>query len=71
MHDFSLFLGKKDCAAVQVEGVEEPLSLINAGQEKHRQLMLVLDYKASSLVSIFNAGERLSYISCNLLLTNN
>ncbi|KAK9233104.1 hypothetical protein WN943_023353 [Citrus x changshan-huyou] len=62
VHDFALFLNKKECAAVEVEGVEEPLLLINTCQEKLRHLMLVLGYEAPSLVSIFNAIKLRSLI---------
>ncbi|KAK9230205.1 hypothetical protein WN944_023172 [Citrus x changshan-huyou] len=62
VHDFALFLNKKECATVEVEGVEEPLLLINTCQEKLRHLMLVLGYEAPSLVSIFNAIKLRSLI---------
>ncbi|KAH9717486.1 hypothetical protein KPL71_021832 [Citrus sinensis] len=62
VHDFALFLNKKECAAVEVEGVEEPLLLINTCPEKLRHLMLVLGYEAPSLVSIFNAIKLRSLI---------
>ncbi|KDO51672.1 hypothetical protein CISIN_1g002044mg [Citrus sinensis] len=69
VHDFAQFLTKKEYAAVEIDGDEEPLSLINTSQEKLRHLMLVLGYKNSFPVSIFYARKlrslMLSYNTLN------
>ncbi|KAL9459566.1 hypothetical protein AB3S75_002882 [Citrus x aurantiifolia] len=62
VHDFAQYLTRKEFAAIEVDGDENPLSLANTCQEKLRHLTLTLGLRAKLPVSIFDAKKLRSLI---------
>ncbi|KAH9717463.1 hypothetical protein KPL71_021822 [Citrus sinensis] len=62
VHDFAQYLTRKEFAAIEVDGDENPLSLTSTCQEKLRHLTLMLGLRAKFPVSIFDAKKLRSLI---------
>ncbi|KAH9668889.1 hypothetical protein KPL70_021557 [Citrus sinensis] len=57
VHDFAQYLTRKEFAAIEVDGDENPLSLTSTCQEKLRHLTLTLGLRAKFPVSILDAKK--------------
>ncbi|GAY62610.1 hypothetical protein CUMW_219210, partial [Citrus unshiu] len=62
VHDFAQYLTRKEFAAIEVDGDENPLSLTSTCQEKLRHLTLTLGLRAKFPVSLFDAKKLRSLI---------
>ena len=57
VHLFAQYLTRREFAAIEVDGDENPLSLTNSCQEKLRHLTLMLGLPTKFPVSIFDAKK--------------